>query len=82
VILVRSASGASVLVLDADGLSIAETLALDATETHELETVTLREAHVAASVSGTSAVLALGGLYEDGSGGGRLFVRMLRLENR
>lgn len=82
VILVRSAMGASVLVLDADGLSIVETLSLGATETHELETVTLREAHLAASVSGATGVLALGGLYEDASGGGRLLVRVLRLENR
>jgi hypothetical protein len=74
--------GASVLVLDADGLSIVETLSLGATETHELETVTLREAHLAASVSGATGVLALGGLYEDASGGGRLLVRVLRLENR
>ena len=79
VVMTRSASGASVVVLDADGFAITETLSLAATETHELEAVTLREAHLAASVSGTTAVLALGGLYVDAAGGGRLFVRLLRL---
>jgi hypothetical protein len=80
VVMTRSASGASIAVLDADGLTVTETLSLAATETHELEAVTLREAHLAASVSGTTAVLALGGLYVDAAGGGRLFVRLVRLE--
>ena len=71
--------GARVVVLDADGDVLTAPLQLDASEMLGLDTVTLREAHVAGSLLGDVAVLELGGLYEDSSGGGHVPVRVLRL---
>jgi hypothetical protein len=81
IVAIVDAAGARIVVLDADGrrVTFGADADLDASEPLGLETVTLREAHVAASVSGDVAVLALGGLYEDSEGGGHVLVRLVRL---
>lgn len=82
VVVFTSLEGARVVVLDADGnrVLVTDPIELGGRETLEIDTLTLRRSHVAASVSGNVASLAIGGLYVDGTGGnGQVLVRVLRL---
>ncbi len=82
VLMFSGLEGARIVVLDADGrpVVVADPIELAISETLEIDTLSLRYVHVAASVSGNVASLAIGGLYVDGTGGnGQVLVRVLRL---
>ena len=80
VVMLLEPEGARVVVLDADGHHVVEDVSLATTERFEIDDLSLREAHVAASVSDGVAALALGGLYVNAAGdGGQILVRTVRL---
>jgi hypothetical protein len=80
VVLLFEPDGARVVVLDAEGGLVSESIRLGTTETFEIDALSLREAHVAASVSDGVAVLVLAGLYANRIGDGvQVLVRSVRL---
>ncbi|MBX7193761.1 MAG: hypothetical protein K1X94_17040, partial [Sandaracinaceae bacterium] len=79
-ILVRTGEGARLVVLD-DALQIvSDRVVLAANETYEgVDPFTLREAHLASSVSGGVGALAVAGLYADAGGAVRVEVHAVRV---